>query len=57
MKYFSSGDVSDVQFPIGVLRRLSDASPTGALREGVFVILIYQSCSFAFSSLYTVIFQ
>ena len=35
MTYFSIGDVSDGQFPIGVLRRLSDASPTGALREGV----------------------
>ena len=34
MTYFSIGDVSDGQFSIGVLRRLSDASPTGALREG-----------------------
>ena len=39
MTYFSIGDVSDGQFPIGVLRRLSDASPTGALREGVSMVL------------------
>ena len=38
MTYFSIGDVSDGQFPIGVLRRLSDASPTGALREGVLLV-------------------
>ena len=41
MTYFSIGDVSDGQFPIGVLRRLSDASPTGALREGVLPPLGY----------------
>jgi len=41
MTYFSSGDVSDGQFPIGVLRRLSDASPTGALREGVALLILY----------------
>ena len=32
---FSSGEFSDGQFSIGVLRRLSDDSPIGALREGV----------------------
>ena len=48
MTYFSIGDVSDGQFPIGVLRRLSDASPTGALREGVSILYTFFGSIFEF---------
>ena len=44
MTNFSIGDVSDGQFAVGVLRRLSDASPTGALREGVKCVYMLKNC-------------